>query len=223
MTDIVTPRILCFGAGGHAAVVVDLLQLIQARGEAELLGLVAEPSAETHVLGAPIVGSDAALISLATTLGATHFVVAIGTVRGGATLRSRLFEMGEAAGLLPFVAIHPTAVVSAHAIIGPGSVVMAGAVVQARVHIGRNAILNTRCSIDHDCIIEDHAHIAPGSVLSGGVRVGIAAHVGTGAAIMQNVCIGSGATVAAGATVVRNCAPYATIAGTPARLLHAAQ
>jgi sugar O-acyltransferase (sialic acid O-acetyltransferase NeuD family) len=213
------PRILCFGAGGHAAVVVDLIQILEAQGEGVLLGLLAEPGAAADVLGVPILGSDAALGSIISSLDATHFVVAVGSVQGGGSLRPRLFARAEAAGLIPFVAIHPKAIVSPHTEIGPGTVIMAGAVLQARVLIGRNVIVNTRCSLDHDCIVGDHAHLAPGSVLSGGVTLGVASHVGTGATIIHDIRIGDGATVAAGATVVQNCPPGATVVGTPARLL----
>ena len=56
--------------------------------------------------------------------------------------------------------------------IGEGTVIMAGVIIQPGVRIGKHVILNTGCTIDHDCVIEDYAHIAPGAHLCGNVRVG---------------------------------------------------
>ena len=68
--------------------------------------------------------------------------------------------------------IHPSAVVSPSTKIGDGTIIMAGVVVQAGAIIGRHVILNTCCSVDHECVIEDFAHIAPGAHLCGDVIVG---------------------------------------------------
>lgn len=210
-------RIVCIGGGGHAAVVIDTLQAIAARDDLSVIGFTDETGGAQLVLSVPCVGTDADLRNLAGAHGLTHFIVAVGSTRGGVDLRARLFARAQAVGLLPFTAVHPTAVVASSAGIDPGSIVMAGAVVQPRVSIGRNVIVNTHASIDHDCRIGDNAHIAPGAVLSGNVEVGEACHIGVGAVVLQNVCIGRGATVAAGATVVHDVAPEAVVKGTPAR------
>ena len=56
--------------------------------------------------------------------------------------------------------------------------------------IGDNAILNTSCSVDHDCEIGPHAHVAPGSTLAGSVTVGEEAFVGAGAVVIADVPAG---------------------------------
>lgn len=210
-------RIVCFGGGGHAAVVIDTLQAIAACDDLAVVGFIAETATAQPVMGVPCLGTDENLDNLIETHGLTHFIVAVGTTKGGGDLRARLFGRAEAAGLVPFAAVHPSAVVARSAKIGAGSIVMAGAVVQPRVHIGCDVIVNTRASIDHDCWIGDHSHIAPGAVLSGGVEAGEACHIGVGAVVLQNKVIGRGATVAAGAVVVRDVAPQAVVMGAPAR------
>ena len=79
--------------------------------------------------------------------------------------------------------ISDKAIVSKGAFIGQGTVVMPGAIVRANARIGRFVILNTGCTVDHDCIIGDYAHIAPGAHLCGHVEVGEGALVGAGVCV----------------------------------------
>jgi UDP-perosamine 4-acetyltransferase len=209
-------RVICFGAGGHASVVVDLMQLLAEKDALEIVGLVAAES-DADVLGVPVLGTDEALADIVARSSATHFIVAIGSIRGGGVVRPRLFAAGLSAGLVPFTAVHPTASVARSAMIGPGATIMAGAVVQARARIGANAIVNTRASVDHDSQVGDHAHLAPGVTCSGGVRIGENAHVGAGAVIIENIEIGAAATIGAGAVVISDCPAGTTVIGIPAR------
>jgi UDP-perosamine 4-acetyltransferase len=209
-------RIICFGAGGHASVVVDLMQLLAENGALEIVGLVAAEK-DSDVLGVPVLGTDEALADIVARSSATHFTVALGSISGGGMVRPRLFAAGLSAGLLPFTAVHPAASVARSAIIGPGATIMAGTVVQARAHIGANAIVNTRASVDHDSRVGDHAHLAPGVTCSGGVRIGENAHVGAGAVIIENIEIGAAATIGAGSVVISDCSAGTTVIGIPAR------
>lgn len=210
-------RIVCIGGGGHAAVVIDTLQTIAERDELTVVGFTDETGRAPSVLGVPCIGTDADLFDLAASLGLTHFIIAVGSTKGGGDLRTRLFAKAQVVGLSPFTAVHRSAVVAGSVKVDAGSIVMAGAVVQPRAEIGCNVIINTRASIDHDCRIGDHVHVAPGAILSGGVELEDGCHIGAGAIILQNLRIGGGATVAAGATVVLDVAPGAVVKGTPAR------
>src|SRR5690606_42086685 len=55
-------------------------------------------------------------------------------------------------------ALHPSALISKRATIGVGSVVMAGVTVNSEATVGRHVILNTQCSVDHDCRIRSEEH-----------------------------------------------------------------
>ncbi|WP_420963329.1 acetyltransferase [Brucella sp. IR073] len=212
-------RVICIGAGGHAAVVVDLLQRLSERSEISLAGLVTPDGSGAPVLGVDVIGADGDLGRLIAQHDLTHFIVAVGSTRGGQNIRASLYRLAAEKGLAPLTAVHPDAVVAPSARLGEGTVIMAGAVVQARTVIGNNVIINTRASIDHDCEVGANVHIAPGAVLSGGVRLGDDVHIGTGAVIIENVRVGAGTTVAAGATVVRNCGERQLLVGTPARVI----
>lgn len=216
MFESAEARILCFGAGGHASVIVDLLQRLGQFSALSILGAIAadEPRTTPSV---PVLGGDADLERIVEKTGATHFIVGIGTIRGGDALRPRLYALGLQAGLVPFTAVHPSAVVAQSARIGPGSVIMAGAIIQAHCMIGANVIINTGATLDHDCRVGDHAHLAPGAICSGGVLIGETTHVGTGAVVIENRTIGAGATVGAGSVLVSDCGAGELWYGVPAR------
>jgi UDP-perosamine 4-acetyltransferase len=208
-------RILCLGAGGHAAVLLDAVRSMG--GDASLVGLVTHDGAHGDVLGVPALGRDEELAAIARRTEASWFIVGVGTIKGGGTLRERLFSLAQATGLRPYTVMHPSAVVAGSAVVEAGAQIMAGAVIQARARIGENAIVNTRAGIDHDCAIGAHAHIAPGATLSGSVRVGRCSHVGAGATVRQGVTIGDGATIGIGAALIRDCPAHAVMLGVPAR------
>ena len=83
--------------------------------------------------------------------------------------------------------------------------------------IGLGVILNTGCSIDHDCVLGDAVHISPGVRLAGGVHVGDLSWVGIGASVRQLVRIGVRVIVGAGSTVVCDVPNDLTVAGVPAK------
>jgi len=85
-----------------------------------------------------------------------------------------------------------------------------GAIVNARAHVGRNAIINTGAIIEHDCIIGAHSHIAPGAVLCGTVHVGEMSHVGARAVVKQGVKIGKNCVIGMGAIVRKDVPDGAT-------------
>ena len=189
------PDIVLMAAGGHGRVVLEALQSAGAR----VAGIV-DPGlpAGALVLGVPVLGGDEWLDRCASAN--VRLVNGVGLGSGRAP-RQRLFEAWTSRGF-EFVSVrHPSAVVSPSASLDLGSQVMAGAVVQGGGRIGRNAVVNTRASVDHDCILHDHAFLAPGVVLCGEVSIGEGALIGAGAVVLPRVTVGKGSTVAAGAIV----------------------
>lgn len=94
---------------------------------------------------------------------------------------------------------------------------MPGVIVNAQTEIGQGAILNTACTIDHDCKIGNFVHISPGAHLAGNVHVGQETWIGIGAVVREGVRIGSNVIVAAGAAVVRDIPDHSRVGGVPAR------
>lgn len=137
---------------------------------------------------------------------------------GNNAIRQAKLQALEAAGAQLPVLVHPSAVVSRHALIGAGSVLFAGVVVNVDCRIGKGAIINTAATVDHDCVLGDAVHISPGAHLAGGVCVGDRSWVGIGSSVRQLVRIGSDVLVGAGAAVVSDISDACVVTGVPARV-----
>ncbi len=135
--------------------------------------------------------------------------------RGRIDLHEKLVGME----LQPVTLVHPSAVVAGDAVIGAGSQIMAGVIVGPEAKIGRQCIVNTGASIDHENILEDGVEISPGATLCGLVSVGAFAWIAAGATVLPLVKIGRDAVVGAGAVVNKNVPDATTVVGVPAKPL----
>ena len=204
------------GGGGHAQVLIDSL----------LASGVATPHAILDpdrsrwgqaLLGTPILGGDDKLPELVSR-GVNCFVVGLGST-GDNRSRQRLFELGLSYNLEPLTVVHPTAVCSQSAKLGPGLQLFPGSVINAGAVVGVNVIINSGAIVEHECVLGDHVHVASGAQLASSVRVGTGAHIGVGATVRQCIAIGEGAIVGAGAVVVKDVPPHMVVVGVPARPL----
>lgn len=205
---------LCIiGAGGHGVVVADAAQ---ASGRWSSISFRDDRWPDlAQVLEWPVLGTVSALRErLQAAPGeAIEVIVAIGDNRRRLVIGRELASLGARWATV----VHPAAVVSPSASLGPGCVVLAGAVINPRCRLGEAAIVNTRASVDHDADIGNGVHLCPGSTLAGQVTVGDVAWIGIGASVIQGLRIGKGAVVGAGAAVIRDVSDGSRVAGCPAR------
>ena len=181
MGSIVTSReIVILGAGSHASVIIDIIELIGSDAIVGLLDDAKYPIVEEHD-GYQIMGRHDCLSELSH-LHIQYFMVAI----GDNAIRQSLFERAILAGLRPMTVIHPSAQVSPKAKIGDGTVLMAQAVINAYAFVGDNCIINTAATVDHHCVVSDHCHLAPGVHLAGNVWVKSSALVRVGQSVGPN-------------------------------------
>lgn len=209
-------RVVGLGAGGHAKVVIEILQLI---GGYELVGLL-DPKQGlwgADVLGVPVLADDNCLPELYDQ-GVRFAFIGLGTV-GDTRPRRRLYEKARQHGFQIVQAIHPQAVVAPSVEIGHGPTIMACAVINADARLGDNVIINTGVIVEHDCVIGDHVHIATGARLASTVHVGEGTHIGLGASLRECVHIGRNAIVGAGAVVVDDVPDNVVVVGMPSRIL----
>ncbi|MBI4339604.1 MAG: acetyltransferase [Chloroflexi bacterium] len=206
-----TPHpVVIYGAGGHAKVVIDILEI---SGQHHILGLVDDDPAKagTTYCGHRVLGNMRTLLDWKGE--PISLILAIGDNNVRSRLAARLSSF-------PFVAaVHPTATLARGVHIGEGTVVMAHVVMNPGSSAGHHAIINTGAIVDHDCVIGDFAHLSPGVYLGGHVQVGQRTHIGIGASVVNDMTIGPGSIIGAGAAVVENIPPGVVAVGVPARVL----
>lgn len=205
-------RLMIVGAGGHGKVVADAALLA---GWQDIRFVDARFPEQTRLRQWPIIGTDREVLKNPPDVDGV--VIAIGNNRTRLALQQRF----QAAGWTIVSIIHPAAVVSPFAQIGAGSVVFAGAIINIDAHIGEAAIINSGAVVEHDCVLGQAVHVSPQAALAGGVTVGDCSWIGIGSSVRQGVHVGAGVTVGAGAVVVADIAEGLTVAGVPARALHA--
>ncbi len=208
------------GGGGHARVVAECAALAGWR----LLGVFDDD--ETPALCAADAGPGPCLTRLGGTselserlaasasFGSASFIVAIGSI----TVRRRLLDalpdgFGERGGMV----VHPSAVVSGAADVGPGVLIGPGAVVNTGASVGAHAIINSGAIVEHDVEVGSGVHVAPGAAVGGSARLGEDAMIGLGARVLPGVRVGAGALVGAGAVVTADVPVGRRVAGVPAR------
>jgi sugar O-acyltransferase (sialic acid O-acetyltransferase NeuD family) len=191
------------GAGGHGKVVADVAF---AMGYRDIAFLDAGYPGRKSNGSWPICGTP-------DVKGSEQWFCAVGSNATRAHLFKTL-DLNDAPSL-----IHPFTSVSPSANLGCGTLLVAGVVVNADVQVGRGAILNTGCSVDHDCILDDFVHISPGARLAGNVQVGAGSWIGIGAVVRESVRIGSNVVIGAGAAVIGDIPDNTRFGGVPARAL----
>ena len=194
-----------FGASGHAKVIIDSLR---ASGK-KISGLFDDNPEVKELLEYNVFGPFDPI-----RLGDEELIISVGLNH----IRKKIVEN------LPYEirygnAIHPSAIISEHASLGEGTVVMQGSVIQSSVSIGKHCIINTTASVDHDCLLKDYVHISPNATLCGAVSVGEGSQVGAGAVVIPGIKIGKWSLVAAGAVVMKDVPDNVLVLGNPARVV----
>lgn len=207
-----TNGIYIFGAGGHAKVVFALLEACNREVAAFIDRAPAGNAA--RFLGRPVYHSDRLLEES----GILQGIIAIGDNKD----RRNTDQLWKSRIDWPRF-VHPHSWIHSSVECGEGTVVMAGAVIQPYTAIGRHCIVNTMCSVDHDCRIGDYVHLAPGAHIAGGVSIGDGSLLGVGASVIPGVAVGRNCMIGAGAAVVSNIPDYAVAAGVPARVIKSLQ
>lgn len=191
-------KVYIFGAGGHAHVIASFLK-------AEPVFVVDEPA-------------DPSVLSISTyfaELPPGDAYIGIGSN----PVRKRIAERLRASGVNMPPCVAPTAFVARDAELAGGAVVCAGAVIGSRCKIGRDTIVNTLSSVDHDCVLGDLSQVTAGVTFGGTVTVGSNCFFGIRSAIVPNRRIGSNAQIMAGSMVVSDIDDDVLVGGNPARLV----
>lgn len=206
-------KVLVFGSGGHAKVILDILELDK---KYEVFGIVdASYPVNSKVYGYTVLGNETCLPHVRDKIDGG--IVAI----GDNYIRNKVVEKIKT--IMPtfhfICAVHPMSTIARDVIIQEGTAVMANAVINSNTRIGKHCIVNTSCSIDHDCVIDDYVTIGPGAILGGNVKVGNGSAILLGASVIHSITIGEHALVAAGAVAIKDVKSFTVAMGIPAKAI----
>ena len=198
--------VIIIGAGGHAKVIADIIY----KSGDNLIGFLDDNFANKGkeiYLGKKVLGTTKDI----KIYNKNYFVIGI----GNNSIRKKINNENN---LKLYTAIHPSAIIAEDVKIGTGSVIMAGVVINPGTVIGKNCIINTCSSLDHDNLLEDYVHISPGAHLAGTVSVKEGTWICTGAIVKNNIIIGKNNIIGAGSVVIKDIIEEnTTYVGVPAR------
>ncbi|MCL9805126.1 acetyltransferase [Flavobacterium amniphilum] len=197
-------KIILYGASGHSKVIIDILE----RNNQVVDYVIDDNPNCCAVMGMEVVRRDVLNFS-----SDSQMILSIGNNEVRKKLATDLMHVKFA------TAVHPNAIISRHASLDEGTVVMGGAVINAEASIGKHVIVNTNAVVEHDCVISDYVHVSPNASLAGGVFVGEGSQIGIGASVIQNVKIGKWTVIGAGAVIIRDVPDYAVVVGNPGKVI----
>lgn len=199
------------GAGGHGCVALECLELVMGT-----LADVAFFDDRWDEIGSiediPVLGP---ISSLAEDARFRDVFVAIGSN----LVRQKVLHELVSAGKQILTIVHPHTMISPRAHLQQGTIVIAGTVVNRDAQVGRGVILNTLCSVGHDCLVKDFAQISPGVNLGGAAVIGEGVFLGIGTKVVPEAQIGAWSIVGAGSVVLEDLPSGSYCYGIPARVI----
>lgn len=210
-------KVIVVGSGGHAKVVIDILEEMIANGSnLEIIGITSNSLVTSEFFfGYEILGSDEIIEKYAND---DNYLAAMGL--GGYTdnlLRDKVFHYIKSFGVKFINVIHPSVIVSKSVKLGEGIVIFPGVVINTDVQIGDNSIIATSASIDHETIIDSNVLVSAGVTIGAYSKIGRGTLLALGAKVISGVVIGKNVLIASGAVVVSNIEDNKRVFGIPAK------
>lgn len=168
-------KLLIIGAGGHGRSVAEAAIASEIY---DVVGFIDDGTQTNHkILGYEVLGNTQQLTDYLSY--AECVIVAI----GNNTLREQLSEKVIAVGFKLITIIHPSAIVSPHAVIGQGCAIMAGSIIGTSANLGVGVIVNCGAIVDHDTQVHDYAHLGINTSMAGNTILGRKAWMQAGSAL----------------------------------------
>lgn len=208
------PPLVIYGASGYASAAADVFESWVPEPLATVVAYIDDVRGDngSSIGTAPVISFD----TWATRHRDTPIFVTIGDPIG----RRKLVERISAAGGRFSSFYRNAGPVARDVIVGTDTMILAYSSVGAGTVIGDHVHVMPLCSIDAGCTIGDFTTLCPMAAISGRVVIEEGVFVGVGARIANEsddvMTIGAGATIAAGAVVMRSVEPGETLAGNPA-------
>ena len=208
-------NILIFGAGGHAKVIVDI---IEKQGRFKITGFIDKSyDKDTIILGYRVLGCMSSIKDIVFDYQIDGGVIGIGDNSIRELVRNKIVEV------IPnfkFVnCIHPDSIFGKDVVFGEGNVVMAGVIINSSTSIKNHCILNTNSSLDHDSLMANFSSIAPNVTIGGNVRIGDYSAIGIGSNIFNKVNIGYNCIIGGGSLVCKDTEENSIYYGSPSKFI----
>lgn len=192
-------KVVIIGAGGHAKSCMDVIN--SNNKHYKIAGFVDKNKSIKKISNYKILGNDKDLNKIFKRY--KYAVVGFGQIKTY-KLRENFFKKLKKIGFkLPSI-ISKFAYFSKNSKIDEGSIVMHGVVINAFSSIGKNCIINTNSTIEHDVKIGDNCHIAGGAVINGGAIIGDGTFIGSRTVVKQGIKIGRNCIISANIFVRKN-------------------
>ena len=208
-------KILIFGTGGHAKVILDI---ISNEKKYEIAGFIDNELDEgQEVLNHKVLGADKDLISLIKKNSIFGGVIAVGNNYSRENISQKINNLCKDFNFIN--CIHSQAQIAMDVSIGVGNVLMAGSVINTSTSIGNHCIVNTNSSLDHDNSMLDFSSIAPNSATGGNVKIGKLSALGIGSTILPGISVGPNSIIGAGSLVLEDIPSDSIYFGSPAKFI----
>ena len=185
-------EIILIGAGGHAKSCLDVISTHNKKFK--ITGLVDNKKNYKTILNLKILGQDKDLNKIFKKY--KYALIAFGQIKTS-KLRENCFKNLKKIGFILPSIISKNSYFSKYSTIGEGSIVMHGVVVNGFSSIGKNCIINTNSTIEHDVKIGNNCHVAGGAVINGSAIIGDGTFIGSGSVVKQGVKIGRNCLISA--------------------------
>ena len=207
--------ILVIGSSGHAAMVLEAIELQRQYRIIGLLDSYEPVGKQKH--GYVVCGIPEKAAELADAHSCRSFFVAVGDNWQRWHISSKLAKIVPDVEF-PIV-IHPSVLISRSARIGYGTVVMAAAVIMPDASIGEGCLVNESSGVGHDCRLADYASVSGGVHMGGASALGFRSSLGIGSTVREKRVIGQDSVIGAGSVVVDDIPDGVVAYGLPARVM----
>lgn len=202
-------KIAIYGAGGFGR---EVKMLIDQIGKYEFIGYFDD----SVVKGSKINGS--VILGGIKELNAYPEKILLVLAFANPNQKAKLIESITNSNISHPILIHPSCIIGNNMNkIGEGSIICASTIITVNVDIGSHVILNLGCTVGHDTRIGSYSSFMPAVHISGEVEISDRVYCGTGVNIINQIKIGEGTIVGAGALVHKNLPPNCTAVGFPAK------
>ncbi|WP_419869051.1 acetyltransferase [Chryseobacterium sp. CT-SW4] len=208
-------KLILIGGGGHCKSCIDV---IESSDTYDIHGILDLPELlGQEILGYKVIGNDGEIEKYHKE--GFSFLITLGQIKS-AERRRKIFEDLEKTGARQPVIISGKAIVSRHAEIEKGTVIMHGVIVNAGAKIGKNCIINSGALVEHGAEIGNHTHISTHAIVNGDVKVGDECFVGSNVCISSQVKITDKIIIGTGSLVLHDISDEGTYVGSPAKQIN---